>query len=404
MEKQKFVTIILFLWVLGKCVCFGATGDNDSDIIVFSEECNSFSEVQSGNYDSGDFYLVSNDGTKYKFNTTKVMLDNGKLKIQGSGNKGKITSPKIPASNGSYIVNVYYYQSYTSGTSSISKLSYGTSSSNSVLAEKDGEKVFDTYKGFVARLEVPDGRAFTFSTGTNLALVYRIEIIPNVLTLSDGNDNSQVISDYCDKTAYIKLNRTLVADKWNTFCVPFDIKDAKARLGNAEIKEYDEQKGVVGNVMYFKNANEIKAGYPYLVKPTKNVENPKFEKVAISAEIPRSVGNSDYKFVGVYNPLTFDSRLSDISLFLSSSGKLVFPQVDTTMRGMRAYFSFPGNLHANAAEISMDNTETALTEIHVQKEKRENVVYSIGGVQVGMSLESLPKGVYITKGKKIVVK
>ena len=406
MEKQKFVTLILFLLVVGTCVSFGATDDNESDIIVFSEEKNSFSEVPGGvNYDSGKFNLVATNGTKYVFTMVKAKLENGKLKVQGSDDKGKITSPQIPATNG-YTVTVYYYQSYTSGTSSISKLYYGTgtSSGNSKLAERDGNKIFGDYKGFVARLDVPDGRAFTFSTGKNLALVYRIEIAPKRLVLSDMDDNSKVISDYKNKVTDVKLNRTLVADKWNTFCVPFDIKNAKARLGGAEIKEYDEQKGVVENVMYFKDSDEIKAGLPYLVKPTKNVENPVFEKVTISAVTPKSVGNDYYKFIGVYSPLKFDSSLSDISLFLSSTGKLVFPQVNTTMRGMRAYFSFPGNLPANAAAISIDNTETALPDIMGQSEKSKSPVYNIGGIFVGTSLELLPSGIYITGGKKIIVK
>lgn len=286
MNKQKLWFLVV--WLLLNTLALSA--ESIVRPIVFDSELNSFSAVPEGdNYTSGKFYFVASDDSKYQFETKNVRRENGMLLVQRVSNY--IKSPKIQSENG-YVVTVRYYQSYTSGTTSISKLSYGTSSKY-VLATKDGTKYGD-YVGFVATLEVPYSTTFTFTTGTNNAYIHRIEIVPKTVKLDEGQDNAEMISCCNNKTLDISLTRTLVADKWNTFCVPFDIKNVAEVFKDAEIREYNEQKGVVENVMYFRKANDIIAGQPYLIKPRENIENPTFKDVTISEIAPQSVGNDDY--------------------------------------------------------------------------------------------------------------
>lgn len=405
MEKQKkYLLLVLFLL---NALTLSANEESDVSAIIFDSELNSFSSVpDEDNYTTKKqtFSFVASNGSKYAFETVSVKRLNGMLQVQGK--KNYVKSPKISAVNG-YVVTVSYYQSYTEGSSaaaSIATLSYGTSSAHVVKATKTGGTTYNGWVEFSASLEVPDETAFTFTTGNNIAYVHRIEIVPivNSVLFDESVDNTNTILSSKGKIVDASLKRTLVADKWNTFCVPFDVKEAAEMLKGAEIKEYNEQKGVVDDVMYFKKTNSIVAGFPYLIKPTENIENPTFKNVVVSVDTPKSVGNDDYKFVGVFSPLTFDDTMSDTSLFLSGDERLVYPKLGTTMRGMRAYFSFPGNMPAQSAKIFMDDEETSVTDVYGTQKANVEKIFNINGVYVGMSLETLPKGVYVKAGKKFV--
>lgn len=405
MEKQKIYLLLVLL--LLNALTLSANEESNVSAIIFDSGLNSFSSVPDGdNYTTNKqtFSFVASNGSKYAFETRCVKRLNAMLLVQGNNNN-YVKSPKISAVNG-YVVTVSYYQSYTessSATASIATLSYGTSSANVVKAKKDGT-TYDHYDGFSASLKVPNETAFTFTAGKNIAFIHRIEIVPivNSVVLDESVDNTNTISSYKGKVVDASLKRTLVADKWNTFCVPFDIKEAAEMLKGAEIKEYNEQKGVVDDVMYFKKTNSIVAGFPYLIKPAENIENPTFKNVVVSVDTPKSVGNDDYKFVGVFSPLTFDDTMSGTSLFLSGDKGLVYPIPETTMRGMRAYFSFPGNMPAQSAKIFMGDEETSVADVYGTQKANEEKIFNINGVYVGMSLETLPKGVYVKAGKKFV--
>ena len=224
------------------------------------------------------------------------------------------------------------------------------------------------------------------------------------MTFDEDADNQTVIAGNLGKVATVSLKRTLVADKWNTFCVPFDLDDTSAFFEGIEIKEYDDQKGVEGNTMYFKKVNAIVAGQPCLVKPKTDIVNPVFKNVRIKTDAPQSVGSADYKFVGVFNPLTFDDGMSRKSLFLSSDGSLIYPDSGTTMRGMRAYFSFPGEMQSNIAKIVIDSDETAISDVVTDDNTSDSGIFNLNGAYVGNDESKLGKGIYIKNRKKVVVK
>lgn len=260
---------------------------------------------------------------------------------------------------------------------------------------------------FIATLDVPGDFVFNIKAGVNQAKISSIEIIPNLvpkLTFDEDADNQTVIAGNLGKVATVSLKRTLVADKWNTFCVPFDLDDTSAFFEGVEIKEYDDQKGVEGNTMYFKKVNAIVAGQPYLVKPKTDIVNPVFKNVRIKTDAPQSVGSADYKFVGVFNPLTFDDGMSRKSLFLSSDGSLIYPDSGTTMRGMRAYFSFPGEMQSNIAKIVIDSDETAISDVVTDDNTSDSGIFNLNGAYVGNDESKLGKGIYIKNRKKVVVK
>lgn len=374
--------------------------------IVFSNEKKSFANVpgtESKNKKTVDF--VSADGNSYKFSIKNSRNVSNKLCIS---NGGTVTlSAPFGFLNG-YKAVVYFEQSYSKDKNP-SPLTMCYPDEGTPLASVDAVLIEDkkTDSKFIATLDVPGDFVFKIIAGVNQARVSSIEITPNLvpeLTFDEDADNQTVIAGNLGKVATVSLKRTLVADKWNTFCVPFDLDDTSAFFEGVEIKEYDDQKGVEGNTMYFKKVNAIVAGQPCLVKPKTDIVNPVFENVRIKADAPQSVGSADYKFVGVFSPLSFDDGMSRKSLFLSSDGSLIYPDSGTTMRGMRAYFSFPGEMQSNIAKIVIDSDETSISDVVTDDNTSDSGIFNLNGAYVGNDESKLGKGIYIKNRKKVVVK
>lgn len=374
--------------------------------IVFSNENKSFANVPETEPTSKKTVnFVSADGKSYEFVVEKSWRKDNKLCISNGGTVS--LSYPFGFLNG-YKVVVDFEQSYSTSTNP-SPLTMCYIDEGTPLASVDAKLIKNNggSSKFVATLDVPGDFVFEITAGTNQAKVSSIEITPNLvpeLTFDEDADNQTVIAGNLGKVATVSLKRTLVADKWNTFCVPFDLDDTSAFFEGVEIKEYDDQKGVEGNTMYFKKVNAIVAGQPYLVKPKTDIVNPVFENVRIKTDAPQSVGSADYKFVGVFSPLTFDDGMSRKSLFLSSDGSLIYPDSGTTMRGMRAYFSFPGEMQSNIAKIVIDSDETAISDVVTDDNTSDSGIFNLNGAYVGNDESKLGKGIYIKNRKKVVVK
>lgn len=374
--------------------------------IVFSNENKSFANVPETEPTSKKpVNFVSADGKSYKFSIKYSKNVSYKLCIS---NGGTVTSSSPFGFLNGYKVVVNFEQSYSTN-SNPSPLTMCYPDEGTPLASVDAKLIKNEgdRSKFIATLDVPGDFVFKIIAGVNQARVSSIEIIPNLvpeLTFDEDADNQTVIAGNLGKVATVSLKRTLVADKWNTFCVPFDLDDTSAFFEGVEIKEYDDQKGVEGNTMYFKKVNAIVAGQPCLVKPKTDIVNPVFKNVRIKTDAPQSVGSADYKFVGVFSPLTFDDGMSRKSLFLSSDGSLIYPDSGTTMRGMRAYFSFPGEMQSNIAKIVIDSDETVISDVVTDDNTSDSGIFNLNGAYVGNDESKLGKGIYIKNRKKVVVK
>ena len=374
--------------------------------IVFSNENKSFANVPETEPTSKKpVNFVSADGKSYKFSIKYSKNVSNKLCIS---NGGTVTSSSPFGFLNGYKVVVNFEQSYSTN-SNPSPLTMCYPDEGTPLASVDAKLIKNEgdRSKFIATLDVPGDFVFKIIAGVNQARVSSIEITPNLipeLTFDEDADNQTVIAGNLGKVATVSLKRTLVADKWNTFCVPFDLDDTSAFFEGVEIKEYDDQKGVEGNTMYFKKVDAIIAGQPYLVKPKTDIVNPVFKNVRIKTDAPQSVGSADYKFVGVFSPLTFDDGMSRKSLFLSSDGSLIYPDSGTTMRGMRAYFSFPGEMQSNIAKIVIDSDETAISDVVTDDNTSDSGIFNLNGAYVGNDESKLGKGIYIKNRKKVVVK
>ena len=215
------------------------------------------------------------------------------------------------------------------------------------------------------------------------------------VTLDADKDNAEEIKIANNAVSDVSLIRTLDANIWNTFCVPFAFKVENSALAGAKVKEFDK---IDGTTMYMKDATYILPGRPYLVKPTAEIKNPTFSAVAIYDETATKVGNDTYALTGIYSPKT----ISEDNIYgVKANGAIAKGKKDTTIKGLRAYFII--NVNGSAAKINFGDDETTGIENIVTPTAISNQkVYNLNGQYVGNDLKAMPKGIYIVNGKKVI--
>lgn len=243
-------------------------------------------------------------------------------------------------------------------------------------------------------------------TGTGKAVLETMTVayskLPSI-DLDESQDNAETISGNADKTVNVKLTRTLKADVWNTFCVPFDVTVAGSPLEGATIKQIasvtEKDDGAVIN---FKDAPAtLEAGKAYLVRTATAIVNPTFNGVTVKNVDPTNCsGNENYQLIGIYSPLKIDASLYGKVFGINNQDKLAKVKENTSIKGMRAYFLLANS--ATAAKLNFGGELTGIDAVDNGEAVMTGKVYNLNGQYVGNSLEGLKKGVYVVNGKKVL--
>lgn len=236
------------------------------------------------------------------------------------------------------------------------------------------------------------GLAIPYNNDKEIVPIYYNNVRPIVYVIDENKDFTSPGNDIQNVT--VRLVRTLSASNWNTFAIPFDIPDF-----NGRVRKYDHAEGTT---MVFVD-DYIEAGKPYLVKPEESIVNPVFTNVTLSATPPQNVEEGDYSFNAIYSPTNIYSA-DRTNRFLKTDGYLYYPSSETAgrLKGMRAYFVVPAG--ASNIKVNPDGTATAIDDLIIMNDLRDNKVYDVSGRMVSNDLRSLPRGIYIVNGKKIVVR
>ena len=261
-------------------------------------------------------------------------------------------------------------------------------------------------------------------------------VVPASINLADNADNSTTINTADGFLANVTLSgRTLYKDgAWNTICLPFSLSAAQiaahADFAGATLMTLDVTKkngfDAKDGTLYlgFKTATAIEAGVPYLVKWDKatgyegneasyDISNPVFQGVTISNSTVQTVesettGLETVQMVGTYSPVSVIADDKSI-LFLGDANTLYYSTIDRQIRSCRAYFSVPyiknnAGAKARAFALSFDGEETTgILEVSANYNGvTDDAWYSLDGVC--LSGKPTQRGMYINKGKKILVK
>lgn len=247
---------------------------------------------------------------------------------------------------------------------------------------------------------------FQTNSGTTTPTVstFRVYVeYPNVKTFKYNENEANNIEAW--EISDITLNRTLVANKWNTLCVPFAIseEEIKANFGEGTLVEKFE--AVNGNTVNFANATSIEAGVPYLIKPTVAGTTYTFNGKEVSADTPKIEGNADVTFKGIYSPTDITKNGTVKAAGVTEGGKVLFVNAGSQTKAFRCFFTISDNASITPAmlKISIKGVETAINSIVMDNSNAtDNAVYNLQGQRVNGN--SLTKGIYIKNGKKFAVK
>ena len=225
------------------------------------------------------------------------------------------------------------------------------------------------------------------------ATIFIKEITFTQLSTTTNTDNYNTSTSTISATA-LTLDETYTS---NTI---------KALTGyGTQVREYE---GANGNVLTFAEATAIKAGTPYLIKPAKAAEKYIFNNVDITTTEAAKVGDGDIKFCGVYNQSNVNN-LAETGSHVSGIVDNIVKRAkdDTSIKGFRAYFSVPNSTSESteaALRVAIDGETTGIDAIEGFETKTPTRVYNLSGQYVGTSTANLKPGVYVSGGKKVIVK
>ena len=224
--------------------------------------------------------------------------------------------------------------------------------------------------------------------------------LPTVTLSEADKDVATIIKDNNGKEVNVNLtDRTLKANVWNTFCVPFDVTLAGSALEGAAVSKVKSVDEATSTIYFEAETDKIEAGKAYLVKPETAIENPTFDAVTIKNVDPANTTGSDkYQFVGTYSPKTISEAEYGTIFGVNDANKLAKIKANTTMNGIRAYFVIPAEA---AAKLNFDGETTGISTIDGDNAAATGRVYNLQGQYVGTSLDGLAKGIYVVNGKKV---
>lgn len=243
------------------------------------------------------------------------------------------------------------------------------------------------------------------------------------IVLYNNADNTETLESYNGRRVNATLQgRTLQKNnQWFPLCLPFDVKSFEGTpLQGANVQRLNNSGSLQGTLnLGFKKVTEIKAGEPYLVKweeAGSGIENPEFRAVIVNNELnPKGTGSVQFR--GNFSPVVLEKAGRHI-LYMGGNSTLYYPAANITLNSMRCYFYLynqeageprtGGAANANDVMLTFDNGETlginVLSESlsgNMDFERNDTrAIYDLQGRK--MQSTTLPKGIYIVNGRKVV--
>ena len=245
---------------------------------------------------------------------------------------------------------------------------------------------------------------------------------------SDKNDFAQSLNTTYRK---VTVDRKFKANTWTTLVLPFSVSATQLQEVFGQGTEVLHYRTIENTKMYFfKHFHQmVVAGTPVLIRPTQLVDGAVFKNVSIEsatvADKPcndygyNGNSNTDCPMVGSYNIQTYANG----NYYITSDGnvkKLNNAAGSAQLPGTRAYIvgtrddgsatSLTGMARAsfdNPIPTDMDGETTDIDGIETDAHGADGKVYNLNGQLVRTTAEGaqkLAKGVYVTHGKKVIIK
>lgn len=233
------------------------------------------------------------------------------------------------------------------------------------------------------------------------------------------DETSETLPPTTDETIEILVKRSIPANQWNTICLPFEMtaEQVKEVFGEdvelAEFMDYEVNDDDTQISVNFETAlldeDGFMANYPYIIKTTKDIGEFKVTAVLEPCEDDAYVeydngktGKKREVYGTFYGTLKAGTILPQYSIFMNG-GNFWYSAGKSKMKAFRGYFEFVDILASPSAAstqmtLTLKNGTTGIEEVISVNE--DESCYDLQGRKIRKPV----KGVYIQKGKKILVK
>lgn len=252
-----------------------------------------------------------------------------------------------------------------------------------------------------------DGFMLT-SNYDNMPAVLLFKKTTHDLDILNLNENSTSIVEEENYYDGVVVARSLKANTWNSFCVPFAMSadDIAENFGDdAEVKSLDGLTVEGENYnLKFVDATSIEAGKPYMVRVQNAVNEIAVYDTENMIEVDTRVagftsGISEDMEHSVDFHGNFTKQLAPRDSYIISSNNFYFVDSDVNLKGFRGYFTIEDVSGSNKARIlsfSFENVATGIEGVIV--EGLDTNIYDLQGRRV----MNAKNGMYLINGKKVI--
>lgn len=174
------------------------------------------------------------------------------------------------------------------------------------------------------------------------------------------------LANYEDaKIGLVVLQRTIKANTYSTFAMPFDVPDITETDLCGSVFQFVSATGdaEVGMTLNFTFATQIKAGVPYLLLTTDTIVNPFFKNVTMRRLESKSLRGGTVEFRSVMRPQRLMNMGKSVAAFRDN--KVYYPNATAGMllSAFRAYFYIPANANAPIRRIRILSKDETVQEL-----------------------------------------
>lgn len=330
---------------------------------------------------------TSEDGTKTKFYEywSNPAKSNNTFALYQ-----KVTLPA-----GTYAISCYAFaQDQYTGTNTAGVYFYANDTQGSVvknakLTEANIDFVNAVEQEVKIGLKTIDPNTYNWM---GIGYVELYKVAPKTINIAENVDYEPV-----SEAGKVSLTRTIKADTWNTFVVPFQITndELKAAFGDdVEVAEESEvAHGDLSTISFTKmETPAITPNKPVLLKTSTAGTVYNFEGRTIATSEPVVIG-TNFDFVGTYA----SGKIAAGDYFIGSD-KLFLSDGTVNVAGTHAYLK--AKAAGVKAELFIDGVATAIESIDAETAQPAGAIYNVAGQRV----QKAQRGLYIMGGKKVVVK
>ena len=240
-------------------------------------------------------------------------------------------------------------------------------------------------------------------------------------------ETSATLPDYtAGEKGNVRMFRTIVANQWNTIVLPFTLNKAKAEAAfGSDVQlaefsgfevEYADEEDVTPDAItinfstYTMTAKKgMTGGKPFLIKTSKDIAQFEAEDCTLVGAVTNVSKSDEYETPGVFTGSLVKTKVPTDGLFIYDN-KFYYSTGSTNIKAFRAWLELGAVLDketdfgANVRYV-IDGEVTSIEGLP-SAAGHSGAVYTLKGQLVGydVDMKTLPAGIYLVNGKKVIVK